>query len=276
MKFRGTSSTRPLSDQRNCLHPLAPSFGWRARHCSLRTSQPGFQNPCRYFVQMWLHRPKSLNKATPSCTSYFSQQAADISIVAANHRGSTPIATHRLRQARPHEGVTVPHSFGLTGINIRVWRRNDREQSILQLELAHQGRDSKQRWKRVQYDETQRRRTRGVETPSDKNSSSSATSIFKALNEADRRSTKVKLRGDQKDDCLLGRGTHHPDDGGSKHLWKSANVCRTTRRKVPEDSHLHIRHCKNLKPHRREIKFRIYCYHLYQKLLSSSVKKFYV
>jgi hypothetical protein len=37
--------------------------------------------------------------ATPSCTFYFSQQAVDISIVVANHHGSTPITTHRLRQA---------------------------------------------------------------------------------------------------------------------------------------------------------------------------------
>jgi hypothetical protein len=33
-------------------------------------------------------------------------------------------------------------------------------------------------------------------------------------------------------------GIVYPDDEGSKHLWTSVNFYQTTRRYIPEDSHL--------------------------------------
>jgi hypothetical protein len=39
----------------------------------------------------------------------------------------------------------------------------------------------------------------------------------------------------------------HPEDGGSKHLWKSASFYETTQSNIPDDRHLHTRYCENLK-----------------------------
>jgi hypothetical protein len=49
--------------------------------------------------------------------------------------------------------------------------------------------------------------------------------------------------------CLHHQGdTHHPDDGGSKHLWNIGKLLPGTRSYNPEDSHLRT-HCReNLKP----------------------------
>jgi hypothetical protein len=48
--------------------------------------------------------------------------------------------------------------------------------------------------------------------------------------------------------CSLVEVYQYPDDGGSKHLW-NINFYQTTRRNNREDSHLHTRHCENLKTH---------------------------
>jgi hypothetical protein len=41
----------------------------------------------------------------------------------------------------------------------------------------------------------------------------------------------------------------HPDDGGSKRLSKVRNFYQTTRRNIPEDSHLHTRRREIVKSH---------------------------
>jgi hypothetical protein len=48
--------------------------------------------------------------------------------------------------------------------------------------------------------------------------------------------------------CCLHHQDDHPDDGGSASET-SVNFYQTTRRKNPEDSHLHTRRHENLKSH---------------------------
>jgi hypothetical protein len=46
--------------------------------------------------------------------------------------------------------------------------------------------------------------------------------------------------------CLHNQG---PNDGGNKHVEKSVSFYQTTRRNIPEDSHLHTLRLGNLKSH---------------------------
>lgn len=124
------------------------SLGWRVQQCSLRASQPARDPklPSRFCTDV-TSPSNSLTKETPSSTFYLSQQAVDISIVIANHHGSIPITTHRLRQASIKVSLylTRPDYWELIFLSVRRW--NDREQSYLQLELERRGRHSKQRCK---------------------------------------------------------------------------------------------------------------------------------
>jgi hypothetical protein len=43
---------------------------------------------------------------------------------------------------------------------------------------------------------------------------------------------------------------YRPDDGGSKHLWKSVSFCQTTRRSSPEERDLRARRRETPKSHR--------------------------
>jgi hypothetical protein len=52
--------------------------------------------------------------------------------------------------------------------------------------------------------------------------------------------------------CSLVR--NRPDEGGSSTPETSVNFCQTTQYNIPEECHLHTRHCENLAPHLTQFK----------------------